>query len=287
EMARDRGRELPAEELGADVERLADQWHRRLSVGGARVLARGRDQALAVLARRLGEELLRPEAELARRLPDADLVAPVERAVPEREAELETGIAVVLLPALAGHVLGPVEERVDLDPHQRGRHDPERRERRVPTADRRLPREDRPEAALLREPLERRPRIGDRDELRAPAARLLPEVVGVRARLERRAGLRGRDEERPREVELRLELADRPRVRRVEDVEVRGVERAPQDLGREAGAAHPEQDDVVELLDDRVGELDELARLRTDARGLVEPAEPLLLAGRGPGGRVS
>ena len=205
----------------------------------------------------------------------------------EREAELEPGVVVVLGAALTGHVLGDREQAVDVDPHQRCRHDPERRERRVAPADRRLAVEDRPEAALLRERLERRPGVGDRHELSASPAGLLPEVVGVGAGLERRAGLRRREKERPLQVELRLERPDGLRVRRVEDVEERRVERPPQDLGREARAAHAEQDAVVELLERRLGELDELLRPRPHPRRLVEPAQPLVLAGVGPDGGVA
>ena len=91
-------------------------------------------------------------------------------------------------------------------------------------------------------------RVGDRGETAAALARLLPEVVGVGTRLERRAGLRGRDEERPLEVERLLERADRPRVRRVEDVEPVDREAATQHLRGERRAAHPAQDDVVHLL---------------------------------------
>ena len=56
------------------------------------------------------------------------------------------------------------EQARGIDAHQHGRHDPERRERRVPPADRRLAREDRSEAALAGEVLELRARIGDGDE---------------------------------------------------------------------------------------------------------------------------
>ena len=74
------------------------------------------------------------------------------------------------------------------------------------------------------EPLEVGAGIRDRREL--PAA--LEEVRGVRARLERRSGLRGREEERPLGIDLRLERANRLRVRRVEDVEAIGSERQPE-----------------------------------------------------------
>src|SRR5581483_10314736 len=123
-------------------------------------------------------------------------------------------------------------------------------------------------AALARQLLERRPRVGDR----RPEPTLRVEVVRVRACLERRARLRRRDEERPRDVQLRLQRPDRLRVRRVEHVERLLAERAPQHLGRERRAAHAEQDDVVDAVDDRVRELEEQVDVLAHPPRLVEPA---------------
>src|SRR6185369_3532557 len=102
--------------------------------------------------------------------------------------------------------------------------------------------------AFLRERLEARAGIGDRDEVRALPPGALPEVVGMRTRLERAAGLRRRDEERPLEIDHALDGADRGGMRRVEHMEALHPERAPQHLGREARAAHAEEDDGVEAL---------------------------------------
>ena len=104
-----------------------------------------------------------------------------------------------------------LQEQLDVDAHQRGRDDPEHRERRVAAADLRLARERRPEAALVRERVELRAGVGDRGELSAAAAAQLPEVLEVGARLERRARLRGDDEERPLEIEASLQAAGSPR----------------------------------------------------------------------------
>ncbi len=201
--------------------------------------------------------------------------------------ELEAGV-VSVPPARLGRLLGAREQPVDVDPEQRGRDDPERRQRRVAAADRRLAGEAVPEAALLRQDLQRGARVRDRDEPLASPAGLLPEVVRVRARLERRARLRGGDEQRALEIDLRLERPDRPRVRRVEDVERGGAERPPQHLGGEARAAHPEQDDRVEpLLRDRVREGRQLPDPLAHLPRLVQPAEPLRLVGAGPDGGVA
>ena len=130
------------------------------------------------------------------------------------------------------------EQPVDVDPHQRRRDDAERRQRGVAAADRRLAVEDVAEAALLREPLQVGARVGDGGERGAALAGLLPEVVRVRARLQRRAGLRRRDEQRPLEIERRLERADRGRVRRVEHVEA-GRRRTCAAAPRARGSSRP------------------------------------------------
>src|SRR5205085_12317416 len=70
--------------------------------------------------------------------------------------------------------------------------------------------------------------------------------------------------------------------RRVEDVERLRVEHAAQHLGSEARAAHAEEDAVVEALRGLLGEADELGGLPLHPSRLLEPAEPPLLARRGP-----
>ncbi len=151
----DGDRELPAEHLGAERVRIGDVRRRRLAVGPLRRLARRRDEPLAVLARGLGDQLLGPEAEAARRVGDADLVAAVPPALAERGAELVAGVVAVAAAGL-GHLLGGGEQPVGVDPHQHRRHDPEQRQRGVAAADRRLAVEDVEEPVLLRERLERR-----------------------------------------------------------------------------------------------------------------------------------
>jgi hypothetical protein len=274
-------RELPAEELRS--ERV---WIRQIGVGGLPAgslgrLARRGDQSLPVLSRRLGDELLGPEPELAGTVRDADLVPEVPPALAEPTPELVAGIADARAAGLP-HLLRTVEELARVGAHQHRRHDPERRERGIASPDRRFAGEDSAKAALAGEALELGARIRDRTEPVAPPAGLLPEVVGVGARLERRAGFRGRDEERPLEVQLGLERADRPRMRRVEDVKPVDAERPAQHLGRERGAAHPAQDDVVDLVVQRLREAADVTELLGDVQGLVEPAEPLRLVASGP-----
>ena len=127
-------------------------------------------------------------------------------------------------------------------------------------------------------------RIGDREEL-FPRL-LLPEflrhkvikILHKREGLDRSARLRGNDEERPAEVKAVGVGKDCPRVRAVQDGKVeKALSRAEdlaEDLGRKAGAPHPEEEGEVETvgphLFDDIRDLGEpfLHRLRA-----VEPAE--------------
>ena len=278
-------RELPAEELGAERVWIRQVRLCRLPVGAVGPFARRGDEPLALLAGRLGDQLLGPEPEATGGLGDADLVAPVAPALAEAAAELVAGIALARAARLA-HLLGAFEQARRIGAHQHRGHDPEQREGRVAAADRRLAGEDGTEAALAGEVLELGARVGDRGEAVAALAGLLPEVVGVGAGLERRPRLGGGDEERPLEVELLLECADRPRVGRVEDVKPVDVEGAPQHLRGERRAAHPAEDDVVDLLSEGLGEANNLTELLLDVQRLVEPAEPAGFVAPGPYGRV-
>ena len=85
------------------------------------------------------------------------------------------------------------------------------------------------------------------------------------------------------------EAPDRRRVRRVEHVEALGAEGALEHLGREARAAHPEQDEGVDLAR-RADLLDEALQVAEPAahpHRLVQPAEPLRLVIAGPERRVT
>ena len=70
---------------------------------------------------------------------------------------------------------------------------------------------------------------------------------------------------------------------RVEHVQASDPERAADDLGAEARAAHAEQDDVVEVTLEPL----ELVEALEHAPGLVEPAKPVRLVAAGPDGRVA
>src|SRR5581483_10569905 len=253
-----------------------------LAIGAVGRFAGRRDKSLPLLAGRLRDQLLDPQAEAGLAVGGAYLVAPLTPVLAQREPELEARVALGQLARL-GHLLRAVEELPDVDAHERRRHHPERRQRGVATADRQLAREDGVELVLARVLLEVGAWVGDR----RPEAALGVEVIGVRARLERRSRLGRGDEQCAREVELCLELADRLRVRRVEDVERLLAKRAPQHLRRERRAAHAEEHDRVDPVDDRVRELQQQVDVLAHAPRLVEPAEPSRLVCARPERRVA
>ena len=208
-----------------------------------------RQHALAVLARRLGDQLLDPQpVGLDRRVDDeGQLVAARERQLADRAAEPEAGVGGrVGITQRRTELRRAAQQRAQVGAQQRGRHEAEVRQRAVAPADVGVVEEDAPEAALLAQGREPRARIGDGDELRAVAAGLLPEVVEGRQRLDRPAGLRGDDEERLGDVDLGLDVAHGVGVGRVQHVQDQPVgvraERAPEDLRRQRRAAHAEHD---------------------------------------------
>ena len=106
----------------------------RLAVGPVGRLARRRDEALALLAGRLGDELLGPEAEAVPGSGDADLVAALLPAVARAEAELEARVALARRHASAIS-LRAVEQPREVDAHQRRGH--HARTARAPSSGRR------------------------------------------------------------------------------------------------------------------------------------------------------
>src|SRR5436189_3434756 len=77
-------------------------------------------------------------------------------------------------------------------------------------------------------------------------------------------------------------MPDHRRMRRVENVEALASERALQDLGRERGAAHAEQDERLEARPRLLCELADLDNPLLHPLGLVEPAEPPVFVRTGP-----
>ena len=170
--SRDRRRELPPEELAAEVvevvdpdpddrlpgalDRLDRRVLLRVGVGAkphvdeqaivavrvrrAERLAVDGDHALPLLAGRLRQQLLEPGAEVADRgrRHERELVAPALRADADRRPEHEPGVVGGRHAggAAVRHPLGPIEQLVHVDSHHRARHHAEVGQRRVAAADR-------------------------------------------------------------------------------------------------------------------------------------------------------
>src|SRR4029079_18226455 len=141
---------------------------------------------------------------------------------------------------------------------QARRNEPDVAQRRVPPADVRWVEEDLAEGVVVGDRLDALAGVRDcHHELagvlvswRAPGSeRLLGAIPGVGLEgegLRRGAGLAGDDPERRERIEVVHRRGYGRRVGRVEDAEiepvVRGPERLPQDLRREAAATHPAHD---------------------------------------------
>jgi hypothetical protein len=255
--------------------------------GGHERLVGDRQDPAALLARRLGHELLRPQPERLERVVDdeGELVAAAQRQLAERRAELQARV-VLLGPAGLHGLDRRVEDRADVVAGDRGRDEPEVGQDGVAPADVGVVLEHAPEAVLGAELRERGARVGDGDEVRAVALQGV-EVLELRHRLDRAAGLRRDDEQRRGEVEGVADGADLVRVRGVEHVQADPAvaERSAEDLGAEARAAHAEQHRVGDPGVAHLGpERAQVVGLGRQPLGDVEPAEPVGQL-RGPLGR--
>jgi hypothetical protein len=180
-------------------------------LGPAESLPIDGDETLALLARRLGEQLLEPGADLddSRRRDDRHLVAPRPAQGAEHRAEHHAGVFTHRHAgeARVHQLLGGVEERGYIEAHRGCRHHAERRKSRVAPADAGLAQKDAPVPPLGGDVLQALRRgIGDHDEV-APrfrladgAAHAIVEIIAEEIRLERGARLRRHDEQRLVEV---------------------------------------------------------------------------------------
>src|SRR5690606_13406887 len=136
------------------------------------------NQAKALLARALGDELLDPQAErLERRWQqERQLVAASLRRIDHERAQRESGIRRGRLMTTRGHVGARLQEAIDVVPEQGRRHESEERQRREASADVWGIDEDVAISVRARVRGQRRLGIGDGDE--APAGSLGAKGVG-------------------------------------------------------------------------------------------------------------
>ena len=181
------------------VAQVQEDAVRAVGVRRQQRLVGDREDAAALLARALGDELLGPDAERAERVVDDEgqLVAAGARELAEREPEPQARVVLGRLEVRA-RLLGDLralEDRPHVDAGQRGGHEPEVRQRRVAPADLGVVEEGAAEAVLLGEVDQRRAGVGDGDEVAAVALQRV-EVLEQRQRLDRPARLRRDDEQR-------------------------------------------------------------------------------------------
>src|SRR6266581_251631 len=181
--------------------------------------------------------------------------------------------------ASLGHAMRPVQQLAHVDADQGRRDEPEIGQGGIATADVLGVQERATKSSLPGEPSERCVGVGNGDELRAPAARLLPEVAVQAVGLLRRPGLARNEEQRARDV-LASERGDhRTRVGDVDHRERRvarlAAERVPQHLGRQARAPHAAQDHAIELAPSLPGERVQRLDLLSHHLAHVEPTQPV------------
>ena len=160
------------------------------------------DNGVAVLSGRLGNQLLEPRAQVvdARRDDGRELVDAQPGAGSHHQTERDSGIGLdSRLGTLRGHRRGAADPAREVQAHRRGRHEAERRQGRVPAADRGHAGEDAPEAVAPGRGFELRSGIGDRHEVPRRLRRAdcgdhaLEEVGAEDVGLEGRARLAGDD----------------------------------------------------------------------------------------------
>ena len=129
--------------------------------------AGNRHDTLALFARAFGDELLNPEAETLelRRQDERQFVSPAQRACRYQRAESKTGVATrVGFAARVGHRAAGCDDGVDIDAHQRRRHQAKERQRRIASADVGGIDERLAKAAAARARVQRRAFVGNRHE---------------------------------------------------------------------------------------------------------------------------
>ena len=278
--------------FGADVD---EEPVAAVERGIAERFAVDRDQALALLAGGFRDQLLGPGAEIGDlwRREDGDLVAAFEAGQPHGEAELDAGIFVRRHVGSAGanHRERMLDQGANIDPGGCRRHQPERRQHGVASADGGIAVEDAGKTLLGRDLLQRRAGIGHRDEAVAGLVGAdglghpREEIILHRVGLGGAAGFAGDDEHGVGEVDRGLQGADLRGIGRIQHMQFREAgllrEGLRQHFRTEARSAHAEHHGVGEVLP--------LHALRIilvigdiGSRGAVEPAQPFVFVAAAP-----
>ena len=278
--------------FGSDIDEEAVVAVKR---GIAERLAVDRDQALAVLAGGFGDQLFGPGAEIGdlRRRGNRHLVAAFEAGEPHRQPELHARVFMWRHVGAAGahHRKRVRDQAANVDTGGSRRHQPERRQHGVASADRRIAVEDAGKALLGRNLLQRRAGIGDGDEamtglvLADRFGDAIEEIILHRVRLGGAAGFAGDDEQRVGEIDRILHRAHLRGIGGIEHVQLREAgffgERFRQHFRPEARSAHAEHDGIAEILSlHAAGKI--LVVGDVGGRGAVQPAQPFVLVVTGP-----
>src|SRR5579862_973834 len=255
------------------------------------------DNTLADFSRGFGNELLEPGAEIedAGRSDDGDFVAAVIGGDAENGAKKDAGVFVRCSARAAGfgHFQRALEEFGEVHTHSGSGDHTEIGESRVAAADAGYAGEDFPEMVGFGDLLHFGTGVGDGNEAAAneffadglfyACKKVLFEDIGF----QRAAGFAGNDTEGFLEVELFLQRFNLNGIGGIQNVqfgEARDfAESHAQNFGAEAGAAHAEQEKMLEPGFFYVGgELLEGCEFRKLLVGDGEPAEPVVFIGVAP-----
>ena len=321
-MAGDDGGDLPDDELPGDAEGIVDvEGDHRVARGfeGLQPAVEGgvagepqadeqpvpgvllragegfavdREDTLALLAGALGEQLFDPcpQRRHGGRGGQGQLVAPCEGAAGDGGTE-EDARVVLCGTTLIDRFPCPVQQALDVDAGETGRHQPEEGKRRIAAAYVGVVEEEVAKAETAGQLLEAAAGIGDGDEMISGSPRSggiaekVVEVVEEGDGLDRAAGLGGGDEEGSRRVEPASLREHRGRVRAVEHGEVEmpagEAEDSAHDFRRQARSPHSEEKGVgvaggADGLHHRV----DFADLRHHGLRAVHPAHAVADPGR-------
>ncbi len=252
-------------------------------LGCAERLAYDRYDPDALLACRLGDQLLDPYTEGREPLVDdqRQLVTSGPHGARQHRAEQQPRVlrGRNALSACGSHSPRPVQQLGHIHAGEGRGYQAEMRQGGITTTEIGASLEHGAKAPCVPEFRQRRPGIGDDGEVVRHRARA-PEVLEQRSRLRGGTRLRGRDEQRPVEWQLALDAPDRRRIVGIEHVKLQviavPVERAGDHEREQARPAHAEDECMREPVGARSpSEALQPVDLGVHGFGHGEPAEPV------------